>query len=250
MGAMTSSENTGRPFNLPEYFLLLALDSSGRFRVPEHDVQVGLAGAVLADLARRGRLIVTKDSLEIAHDPAAILDDGDAPEGWQPEHALEHPLDRVLALIGDAPENLDAEQWVNRLATRRLRDVVVEALVERGAVQVKQIRLFGLFKRARHFKNESFYELDLKVRLGVVLNREEPLDLVTWPLLSLMHVTGLLERLSPESRRPKVADLLKEKYETLNSDQERSVYEALHSVENAVSEELIATRGGPSGLNA
>lgn len=250
MGAMTSSENTGRPFNLAEYFLLLALDSSGRFRVREHDVQVGLAGAVIADLARRGRLMVTTDRVEIAPDPAAILHDGDAPAGWHPEHELEHPLDRVLALIEDAAEDLDAEQWVNRLATRRLRDVVVDALVERGAIQVKQVRIFGLVKRTRYFKNETFYELDLKVRLGVVLNREEPLDLVTWPLLSLMHVTGLLERLSPESRRPRVADLLKEKFESLHSEQEKSVYEALHSVENAVSEELIATRGGPSGLNA
>lgn len=247
---MTTSANTGRPFNLPEYFLLLALDSSGRFRVAEHDVQMGLAGAVLADLARRGRLVITTDRVEVAEDPRAILAHGDAPEGWQPENALEHPLDRVLSLIGDASEIMDAEQWVNRLATRRLREVVVDALVERGAIQVKQIRLFGLLKRTRYFKNETFYELDLKVRLGVVLNREQPLDLVTWPLLALMQLTGLLERLSPESRRPKVADLLREKYDALESAQEKSVYEALHSVENAISEKLIATRGGPSGLNA
>lgn len=247
---MTTTENTGRPFNLPEYFLLLALDSGGRFRVTEHDVDMGLAGAVLADLARRGRIVVTENRVEIAEDPASILDAGDAPEGWQPENALEHPLDRVLSLMNDAPEPMDAEQWVNRLATRQLREVVVEALVERGAIQVKQIRRFGLLKRTRHFKNETFYELDLKVRLGVVMNREEPLDLVTWPLLSLMHVTGLLERLSPESRRPKITDLLEEKYESLESAQEKSIYESLHAVENAISEQLVATRGGPSGLNA
>lgn len=249
---MTAADQqpNSRPFSLAEYLLLLSIDSAGRFRLSERQLNFGLAGATLADLARRGRINVTQDTVSITENPQAVLDEGDAPQKWHRDGSgLETPLDRVLTLIQEAPHEQDAEQWLNRFGIDQLREAYLTELSARGALAMKQTKMLGLFRRTKYEKNENFFEVDLQVRLGAVLSGDAAPDLVTWPLISLMYVTGLLERVFAEARAKDVREVLAVNVETLTA-QQRSVYEALHAVQNVIAEELTATRGGPSGMNA
>src|SRR5699024_6424989 len=90
-----------RTFNLADLYHLSCLDHGGRFLTQPHTVRVGIAGAVLTDLARRGHIHVSQELVTIA-DPT-IID-------------LEPPVHSVLHLIAESPQPQDAEQWINRFS--------------------------------------------------------------------------------------------------------------------------------------
>src|SRR5690625_5399029 len=100
-----------RPLNLAEYYLLMCLDDSGKLQTQQHTVRVGLAGAVLTDLARRGCLYVTRDVVMV---------------NSRHEAELEQPLHTVLRIITESPENQDAEQWINRFSRPALMNAVTK----------------------------------------------------------------------------------------------------------------------------
>ena len=126
---MTSTPQTGpgtapdeRPLNLAEYFLLLDLDESGgRLLLDSSTSGLALAGAVLADLAGRGHLHVTRDEVH----PVQVAEG--APGTTEPER----PLAQVLQIITDPGRDLaprDAEQWINRFSRAELRDALLQSL--------------------------------------------------------------------------------------------------------------------------
>lgn len=129
---MTSSpgESQQRPLNLAEYYLLNCLDDSGKLQTQQHTVRVGLAGAVLTDLARRGCIYVTRDVVMVNSHNAA---------------QLEQPLHTVLQIMTDAPENLDAEQWINRFSRPALLDTVIKVLEFREEIVVETKNSWGYF---------------------------------------------------------------------------------------------------------
>jgi hypothetical protein len=123
--AITDSNEpvTDRPLNLPEYFLLLCLDDEkGRLLLDGPTVGLGLAGATLAELARRGRLAVTQTTVHSIDRPeqASTAD-------------LEWPLEQVWDIIRAFTRRRDAEQWINRFSRQSLRDAVAASRVKRGS---------------------------------------------------------------------------------------------------------------------
>lgn len=245
---MTSTPQTGpgtapdeRPLNLAEYFLLLDLDESGgRLLLDSSTSGLALAGAVLADLAGRGHLHVTRDEVH----PVQVAEG--APGTTEPER----PLAQVLQIITDhgrdhAPR--DAEQWINRFSRADLRDALLQSLEGRGIIEHKEGKVLGLFRRERYPETDPNPELDLRARIGEVLYGGAAPDAVTWPLLSLLRSTRLLQVVFPDRHQ---ADLRAVAATPVGDPSTReSVAEALQATENAIAEYLVATTGGASALD-
>lgn len=228
-----------RPLNLAEYFLLLDLDErGGRLLLDGSTSGLALAGAVLADLAGRGHLTVTRD--EVLVGPAS----GSAVEG------LERPLAQVLGIIVDHGREhppRDAEQWINRFSRSELREALLQSLQSQGIVEHTEGKVLGLFRRERYPEADPNPELDLRARIGEVLYGSAPADAVTWPLISLLRSTRLLPVIFPDRH---TADLRTVSTTAVGDVSTRdSVAEALQATQNAIAEYLVATTGGASALD-
>ena len=222
-----------RPLNLAEYYLLTCLDHHGKLLTQSHTVRVGLAGAILTDLARRECLYVTQELVMV--NSTADVD-------------LEEPLAAVLQIMRDAPENQDAEHWINRFSRPALMDAIIEALQVRGDIAVMTKRFFGLVPRTRYVPEESYGRMDMYVRLrATLLGRDTALDASTWPLVQLLYSTDVLTRLFPGLHNKTVKERL-EAFHMEAAQEEPAIAESLQAVENAMAESLTATRGQATGM--
>lgn len=229
----TPEDANTRALNLAEYYLLTCLDHAGRLLTQPHTIRVGLAGAVLTDLARRGSIHVTQDLVTI--------DDTTSVE-------LEAPLDSVLQIIRDSPEPQDAEQWVNRFSRPPLMDAITKILEHNRHLNVKTKRLFGIWPRIRYHLDDAYGSVDIYVRIrGTLMGRDTALDAASWPLIQLLHSTNVLTRVFPGIRHKMVKERLGE-FHRKAEEFEPDIAEALQAVENAIAESLTATRGQATGL--
>ena len=222
-----------RPLNLAEYYLLMCLDDSGKLQTQQHTVRVGLAGAVLTDLARRGCLYVTRDVVMV---------------NSRHEAELEQPLHTVLRIITESPENQDAEQWINRFSRPALMNAVTKVLEVREEIVVSKKRLLGIFPRTRMVPSESYGRMDMYVRLrATLMGRDTALDATTWPLIQLLYSTDVLTRVFPDIQHKDIKARLTE-FHAKAKREEPAIAESLQAVENAVAEALTATRGQATGM--
>lgn len=227
-------ETKRRSLNLAEYYFLSCLDQHGKFLTQPHTVRIGLAGAVITDLARRGCLHVTRNVVIVNSAGAA--------------NELEHPLDAVLQIMRDAPENQDAEQWINRFSQPALQEAIVTSLAARQEIQVTKKKFLGFVPRTRYLPGESYGRMDMYVRLrATLLGRETSEDSTTWPLVQLLYSTDVLTRLFPGLHQQQVKEHLARFYRAAEAG-EPAIAEALQAVENAIAEALTATRGQASGM--
>lgn len=231
---MSETQNAkNRALNIAEYYLLTCLDQHGKLLTQTHTVRVGLAGAVLTDLARRGCLYVTRDLVIVK----ATTD-----------VELEEPLAAVLQIMKDAPENQDAEQWINRFSRPALMDAIIEALQARGDITVVTKRFLGMVPRTRYVPEESYGRMDMYVRLrATLLGRDTALDASTWPLVQLLYSTDVLTRLFPGLQNKMVKERL-DAFHAEAAQKEPAIAESLQAVENAIAESLTATRGQATGM--
>lgn len=231
---MSETQNAkNRALNIAEYYLLTCLDQHGKLLTQTHTVRVGLAGAVLTDLARRGCLYVTRDLVIVK----ATTD-----------VELEEPLAAVLQIMKDAPENQDAEQWINRFSRPALMDAIMEALQARGDITVVTKRFLGMVPRTRYVPEESYGRMDMYVRLrATLLGRDTALDASTWPLVQLLYSTDVLTRLFPGLQNKMVKERL-DAFHAEAAQKEPAIAESLQAVENAIAESLTATRGQATGM--
>lgn len=231
---MSQPEHTAsRALNLAEYYLLACLDDAGKLVTQVHTVRIGLAGAVLTELARRGHLYVTRDLV--------IVNSKITGE-------LEQPLHTVMRIIREAPENQDAEQWINRFTRPALLDAVIKVLAARDEILVTKKRFLGIIPRTRFVPEQSYSRMDMYVRLrATLLGRDTALDATTWPLVQLLYSTDVLSRILPGIDTKDVQARLNDYHGAALLDEPATI-EALQAVENAMAEALTATRGQASGM--
>lgn len=239
---------TDRPLNLPEYFLLLCLDDEkGRLLLDGPTVGLGLAGAALADLARRGRLKVTQTTVNSLDHPGQVFTADPNPPAWAHTTDLEWPLEQVWDIIHAFTRSRDAEQWINRFSRQSLRDAVAASLVKRGVLEEDENIVLWVFHRTRYMEKDHHFEKELKTTLRSVLRGLQPADELTWPLVSLMRSTRLLHRLFPEAEKEHVRAAALTPVGSRST--QNSVSEVLQATENAIAEALTATTGGASALD-
>lgn len=145
---------------LPEALLLLALDDEkGTAGWQSYDeLNLGLAGALLAELTLRGRLRVTGTAVAVV-DP---LPTGDA------------LLDEALMLVDGSTRQRDTAGWVRELhgKLKRLRDRVCEGLVEQGVLRREEHATLLVFHSARFPAADPTPEAALRERIRAAVSAE------------------------------------------------------------------------------
>ncbi|WP_460865191.1 GOLPH3/VPS74 family protein [Rhodococcus aerolatus] len=170
------------PLALPDELCLLGHDAeSGRAHTSHLDL--GLAGAVLVELALSGRVDVDDDRV-------VVLDD--SPTG----DAL---LDAALVRIAEDKPRKPAD-WVSRLQ-KGLRDDVLARLVEAGVLDHETSKTLGMFTRHRWREVDPEPEQQVRARLEtVVLHGTEP-DQRTAALVGLVAAVDLRQAVFPLAPR-------------------------------------------------
>ena len=139
-----------------EILLLLLDDESGAMkRVAPNVMELLVAGAILMDLALRGRLDCDLQRL-------VVVDS--TPVG-------EEILDGPLAEIAEAADEADARTWVVRLSARskQVQEAALSRLVERGILRVEDRSFLWVFGSRRYPMIDDREEREVKLRILDVL---------------------------------------------------------------------------------
>jgi hypothetical protein len=166
---------------LAEELLLLAYDDqTGKATGSRIGLDLGMAAAVLVDLALAGRIAYVDGYLKVI-DPSPIGD----------------PIaDAVLArAAGDEPHT--PAQWVQRLR-HGLRTRVLEDLVARGVVQDVDETQLGVIHVHRFPTTDPAYEAEIRNRLAAALTGDDIPDERTAALATLLVAC----RMEPALRLP------------------------------------------------
>ncbi|MFD1325371.1 GOLPH3/VPS74 family protein [Micromonospora sonneratiae] len=159
---------------LAEELLLLAYDDeSGKATGSRIGLDLGMAAAVLVELALAGR-VAYSDGMIVVTDPAPIG----------------HPVtDEVLARIAAEPANTPAS-WVQRLR-HGLRDRVLAGLCERGIVRDVGEKALGAIPTHRYPSVDASVETDIRQRLAAALTDDKLPDERTAALATLVAATRM-----------------------------------------------------------
>lgn len=144
------------PTFVEEILLLLLDDDSGAMkRVAPNVMELLLAGAILMDLALRGRLDCDLQRLVVV-DPTPVG---------------EEILDGPLAEIAEAADEADARTWVVRLSARskQVQEAALARLVERGILRVEDRSFLWVFGSRRYPMVDDREEREVKLRILDVL---------------------------------------------------------------------------------
>lgn len=166
---------------LAEELLLLAYDDrTGKATGSRIGLDLGMAAAVLVDLALAGRIAYVAGNL--------VVNDS-TPTG--------DPIaDRILEKAAADDPHTPA-QWVQRLR-HRLRQHVLEDLIARGVVQDVDETQMGAIHVHRYPTTDPAYEAEIRKRLAEALTTNEIPDERTAALCTLLVAT----RMEPALRLP------------------------------------------------
>ncbi|MDO8289518.1 MAG: MFS transporter [Parvibaculum sp.] len=186
---------------LVEEFLLLTLeDEGGEFdSIPDTQLNCGLAGAVLMDLALKGRI------------------DSDLHQLWVSDAAPTGAKvpDAVLAEIVKEPVPLDARGWISRFAKDAsfIRDGALASLINQGVLRQEDRTYMWVMKGRRYPTSGGTERQEAKRRILTLLFNDELPDPADICLVALADACGVFERiLSPSSLRevrPRIAQLVR-----------------------------------------
>lgn len=170
------------PLALPDELCLLGHDAeSGTVRTSHLDL--GLAGAVLVELALGGRIDVDDDRVVVLD--ASPTDDP--------------LLDGALARIGEEKPRKPAA-WVSRLQ-RGLRDDVLARLADAGVLSHETSKTLGLFTRHRWREVDPEPEQQVRARLETVVLHGTGPDQRTAALVGLVQAVDLRTEVFPLAPR-------------------------------------------------
>jgi hypothetical protein len=167
--------------SLAEEMLLLAYDDeTGKATFSRIGLDLGMAAAVMVDLALAGRIAYVDGALAVTN----------------PSPSGEPIADAVLAKLNAEPPQTPA-QWVQRLR-HGLRDRVLADLVERGAIRDVDETAMGFIHLHRYPVVDRAYEVEIRTRLTAALTSDTPPDDRTAALTTLLSAT----RMEPALRLP------------------------------------------------
>lgn len=164
------------PLTIPQAFALLQIAPDGRRTTDGQHLDIGLAGAVLADLALRGAITLADGRVTMASGTVT----GDA------------ALDEVLGSIAASGTPRKAKWWVQRLGKRPLRDAVLAGLVQRGIISEEQRTTLVVFTTTRHPERDGGPEALLRSGIADVLAQRSSPSPYLAALIGLLDATETL----------------------------------------------------------
>lgn len=208
--------------SLAEELLLIAYDDeTGKANAGSTELDCGLAGAVVLELALAGRLDVIDGKVVVV----------DASATGEPIN------DSVLQRIAGERRARKPEWWVGKLHSK-VRDGVLARLTERGVLRLEQHKVLGLFPVRRYPAADSARENAARTRLDMVVVKGVEPDTRTAALASLLDACGLAKRMFPDIGRRE----LKARMKQINEGQwaGAAVRKAIQSIHAAVAASTVA----------
>ncbi len=165
-----------------EIMLLLLEDESGRFVfVPEHSANCVLSGAVLMDLALRGKIDTDLKKLTVT-DPSPTGDD---------------LLDPTFQRLVDAEEQRDARYWVEycQRDAMAIRQGALDRLCRNGILEREENRFLWVFRSRRYPVRDDQPEREVKLRIMSILFSDEIPDPRDIAIIGLVDACGIFRHL-------------------------------------------------------
>lgn len=169
---------------LPDALLLLALDEERGTAARSAELDQGLGGAVVLELALRQRLDVV--------DGKVVVTDQE-PTG-------DPVLDGVLARVAADRRQRTPKHWVVK-ASKDARRAVADRLVASGVLRREERRVLGLFPVTSLPAGDRGPEAAVRARLDDAVLRGLAPDERTAALAALVHATGLARVVFPTGSR-------------------------------------------------
>lgn len=218
---MALSSVAGMEISLAEELLLVAYDETGRASTGTAELDCGLAGAVLVELAMRGRIDVSAGKVTVL----------DASATGEPV------LDGVLDRIEREGKARKPEWWVGKLRSG-LRARLLARLMQRGVLRLERHKVLGLFPVRRYPSVDPALERAARARLDLAVVKGVEPDARTAALASLLHACGLAKRSFPDLDRRQ----LKARMSQINEGQwaGAAVRQAIRSIQAAVAASTVA----------
>jgi golgi phosphoprotein 3 len=161
-----------------EYFLICIDDAKGKIIAAVDDgLQIGLAGALLADLALHGKICLAETRLSVI-DPS--------PTG-------EALLDEALARLAAEKKQRKASDWVQRLADKKPSKRVAQRLVEKNILRIEKKRYMWVipFEVFPQVDASAKYWVKQHLRSAVLAGGETTPGIIAF--LSLLKACRLLD---------------------------------------------------------
>lgn len=159
-----------------DLLLLLTADDSGRLSAPAEQVDLGLAGAILLELA-----LMSKVDLSGQGDggrPGRIIVADPAPTG---DPVLDAGLEILAAHQGKKPSA------VLKPLSRHLRRTLYERLADQGVLRAEKGRILGVFPTHRWPARDAHHEAEVRSLLTQALVHGSTPDARTAALIALLH---------------------------------------------------------------
>jgi hypothetical protein len=212
-------------FTLPEEFFLLSIDDDkGKIIASVSDgLPLGLAGALLADLALHGKISVVEKRL-------AVIDT--APTG-------EALLDDALTRLAAEKKPRKVQYWVEKLSGKKLVQQVVQRLVEKSVLRIEEKRYLWVIPYHVYPQVDASAKYWIKnhLRDAVLAGGEVTPGIVA--LLSLLNACRLLDLVF--TRDEKKAASSKVKALAAGEIYGEAVAEAIEAIEAAAAAVVVVT---------
>lgn len=211
--------------SLAEELVLLAYDDSGKAQLSGTNLDLGVGGALLLDLALAGRVDVVDKRLVIT-DPSPVG----------------HPLvDGALERIRADGRRRKPKDWVSRLS-KQSRPAVLRQLVAAGILESAEDKVLLLFSRTRYPSRhgvEPPAETAARQRMRAAVTGAVTPDARTAALCALVGAVGLDRKVFPDLPRREVKQSLKRISE--GAWAATAVKKAIEEVQAAVTAAIVAS---------
>ena len=169
---------------LTDELLLLGYDDTTGKQLLSHELDLGLAGAVLLELALAERIDVDGGRV-VVRNPAPT---GDA------------IVDAALARIVADGKRRKPQAWVERLQ-KKLRAQVLARLTAAGTVRRVEDKVLGIIPRTRYPAGDPRPKADARARLDAAVRHGVRPDARTAALASLVLAASLARKVLPDVPR-------------------------------------------------
>lgn len=217
---------------LADELLLLAYTDEGDAQLSSYQLNLGLSGSVLLDLALAGKFDVDADGKIVVTDASPTGD---------------RVLDESLAVVANDKKSRTPRDWVGKLPGDKLHERLMDDLVAAGVLTREQDKVLWIFPRTRFPAAQGVeppQETDARHRLNAALDGPDPVDPRTSALAALVQAVGLSRKVFGDRKGRDVKQRIKAMTEaSIASGQWASdgVRKAIEEVEAGVMTALIVT---------
>ncbi|AJT41462.1 GOLPH3/VPS74 family protein [Psychromicrobium lacuslunae] len=209
---------------LTEALFLLAHKPDGKRLIQRKYLKIGLAGALLTDLAEHRRISINAGKVVSENGSAAL------------SGLLAEPDDLIRA----ETQPRTAKHWVRKFRSSNIERNVSSRLQERGLVQSQSDALLGIFPIVRHLPEPEILAQLGSLLTDVLRGQSQPTG---WnaSLISLCDATGLLRRILPAVSKAEVKAIVEGEWAS------EAVRKVIKQANSAVRMAIISTVNANNG---